>query len=115
MSDDLWGFLVEVPSEGYMIESLYCTTSECSYYTGNIDPNNIWEFNLMSLDGKVVKKVGVDIVDFFEPRVRFNIDENGKKINLDIAPENCKVTEDGFLCINKNKQDYKLKFLIKKI
>ncbi|CCF78081.1 hypothetical protein wOo_03560 [Wolbachia endosymbiont of Onchocerca ochengi] len=115
MSGDLWDFLVDVPSEGYVVESSYCTSGKCNYYTGNIDPNNIWEFDLISLDGKATRKVGIDVINFSEPRVRFSMDESGKKINLDIAPENCKITEDGFLCINKDKQDYRLNFLIKKI
>ncbi|QKX02558.1 hypothetical protein [Wolbachia endosymbiont of Dirofilaria (Dirofilaria) immitis] len=115
MSDDLWGFFIDFPSEGYVVESSYCADGKCNYYIGNIDLNNIWEFDLISLDGKVIKKVGVDVVDFSEPRVRFSMNESGEKINLDIAAENCKVTEDGFLCINKDKQNYRLKFLIKKI
>ncbi|MGL9718049.1 MAG: hypothetical protein ACR5K9_05150 [Wolbachia sp.] len=114
MSDDLWGFFTEIPNEGYIVESSYCTGDKCSSYEGNIDPNNIWEFNLVSLDGKVTKKVEASIIDFFEPRVRLNVDESGKKISLDIAPENCRVTKDGFLCIDKNKQGCKFKFLIKK-
>ncbi|QKX01513.1 hypothetical protein GOY13_00830 [Wolbachia endosymbiont of Cruorifilaria tuberocauda] len=115
MSGDLWGFFMDVPTEGYLIESSYCAGGECSYYTGNIDPNNIWELNLASLDGKIVKRIGVDVINFSEPRVRFSMDENGEKVNLDISPENCAVTEDGFLCINKDKQNYRLKFLIKKM
>ncbi|NSX83283.1 hypothetical protein GOM44_02225 [Wolbachia endosymbiont of Atemnus politus] len=115
MSDDLWNFFTEIPNEGYIVESLYCTGDKCSSYEGNIDPNNIWEFNLVSLDGKVTKKVGVDVLNFFEPRIRLSMDDSGKKISLDIAPENCRVTKDGSLRIDKNKQDCKFKILIKKL
>ncbi|AAW70639.1 hypothetical protein EJB10_02255 [Wolbachia endosymbiont of Brugia malayi] len=114
MSSDLWNFFTEVPSEGYIVESSYCTDSGCSNYIGNIDLSNIREFNLVSPDRKITKKFEANIIDFFEPRVHLSMDDSGKKINLDIAPENCSATKDGFLCIDKNEQDYKLKILIKK-
>ncbi|QKX02656.1 hypothetical protein GOY07_00030 [Wolbachia endosymbiont of Litomosoides sigmodontis] len=114
MLSDLWGFFSEIPSEGYIVEGSCCTDSGCSSYIGNIDPNNIREFDLVSLDGRVTKKFKTNIIDFFEPRARLSMDDSGRKINLDIAPENCSATKDGFLCIDKNEQNYKLKILIKK-
>jgi hypothetical protein len=114
MSDDLWGFLIDIPSGGYIIESSYCAGDECSSYTGNIDPSDIWKFNLVSPDGKVAKKFEASVTDLFEPRIHLSVDSSGKKIDFDISPKNCNITKDGLLCIDGNNQDHKLKLLIKK-
>ncbi|WP_395463080.1 hypothetical protein [Wolbachia endosymbiont of Cantharis cryptica] len=114
MLDDLWNFFTEIPNEGYTVESSYCKGDECISCKGNIDPNNIWEFNLVSLDGKVTRKVETSIIDFLEPRIRLRIDSSGEKIDLDIAPKNCRITKDGFLCIDEKNQDHEFKIIIKK-
>lgn len=114
MSDDLWSFFIDVPSNGYTIEGSHCISDECSTYEGNIDPNNIWEFDLTSRDG-TKQKVETSIVDFLEPKIRFSLHSNGKKIDLDVTPNNCLITENGFLCINENNQDHKFEIVIKKV
>lgn len=114
MSGGLWDFLIDIPSEGYIIKSLYCTGGECSSYTGNIEPNNIWGFSLVSPDGKVEKKFETGITNFREPRIRLSVDNSGEKIDFDISPENCSITEDGSLCIYGNNQDHELKIFVKK-
>ncbi|MGL9762195.1 MAG: hypothetical protein ACR5LB_08585 [Wolbachia sp.] len=114
MSDDLWGFLIDIPSGGYIIESSYCAGDECSSYTGKIDPSAIWKFNLVSPDGKVVKEFKASIISYLEPRICLSVDSSGKKIDFDISPKNCNITKDGLLCIDGNNQDHKLKLLIKK-
>ncbi|MDN5248106.1 MAG: hypothetical protein QWI36_03135 [Wolbachia endosymbiont of Tyrophagus putrescentiae] len=113
--DDFWNFFCEIPSEGYEVIGSHCTENECSIYEGNIDPNNIWTFYLTSQDGKVTQKVETSILDFCNSTVRFNIDG---KVFLDVNPENCKITEEGSLVINKSVQDsnqtHTFEILIKK-
>ncbi|MGL9681907.1 MAG: hypothetical protein ACR5K2_02880 [Wolbachia sp.] len=114
MSDDLWDFLIDIPSGGYIIESSYCAGDECGSYTGKIDPSAIWKFNLVSLDGEVVKEFRANIISYLEPRICLSVNSSSKKIDFDISPKNCNITEDGLLCIDENNQNHKLKLLIKK-
>ncbi|MDG7056329.1 MAG: hypothetical protein LKM44_02460 [Wolbachia endosymbiont of Meromenopon meropis] len=114
MLDDLWNFLVDVPGEGYIIESFYCVGDECNVYKGNIDSSAIWKFDLISSDGSIVKEFEANIINYLEPRICLSVDSSGKKVNFDISPKDCNLTEDGFLCIDGNNQDHKLKLMIKK-
>ncbi|WCR58027.1 hypothetical protein [Wolbachia endosymbiont of Ctenocephalides felis wCfeJ] len=114
MSDDLWGFLMDIPSGGYTIDSSYCTGDGCNHYTGNIEPKDIWKFDLISSDGKPAKKFEARVTDLFEPRICLSVDDSDKKVDFDISPENCNVTKDGLLCVDGNNQDHKLRLLIKK-
>ncbi|WFW29624.1 MAG: hypothetical protein LJI21_02490 [Wolbachia endosymbiont of Menacanthus eurysternus] len=114
MLDGLLDFLIDIPGGGYMIESSYCADDECNSYVGNIDPSNIWKFNLSSLDGNSVKEFEASVEDFFEPRICLSVDDNGEKVDFNISPKNCNLTEDGVLCIDGNNRDHKLKLFIKK-
>lgn len=113
-SNDLWEFFYDVPNEGYKIEGCHCVDEQCSAYEGKIDPNNIWTFYLVSQDGKVKQKVETSIVDFSEPRICFNIDNQGEKIPLEVGPKDCIITVDGCLCISKDSQGHKFEIVIKK-
>jgi len=115
MSDDLWVFFYNMPDEGYKIEGSHCTGDQCNTYEGNINPNDIWTFYLTSQDGKITQKVETSIVNCYEPRICFNIENQGEKIPLEVSPQDCEITEDNSsLHINTSNQDHTFNIVIRK-
>lgn len=107
---------MEVPNGGYEIETSHCDNNTCDEYSGNVTPDNIWydrEFYLRTANGKV-QKVKVGEFDWLNLTVGFSFDNQGNKVNLDVGNKNCRVTDEGFLCIEEDNQGHKFKVLIKK-